>query len=246
MDVPFPITGITAANPPVVKTSSSHGISNGAQVKIVKVVGMTEVNREVFLVASVTATTFELQNLSSVNIDGTGFTAYTSGGEVREMVISVSGIGHLEGETVQILLDGAVHPDKQVISGVVTFDRKGARARIGLGFVYEGETQRFTGGGTSGTDQGELANIKRVVMRLHNTLGLQVGRGSNPTGDDLETIQFREPADPMDQSPPLFSGDKDIPAPGGWTREPTIYFRQDQPLPATVLSIMPRVQSGDR
>ena len=245
LDSPFTITGITAANPPVVTTSAAHGFSNGAQVKIVKVRGMTEVNREAFLVANVTASTFELQDLSSVNIDGTGFTAYVSGGEVREMVISVSGMDHLEGELVQILLDGAVHPDKTVTSGVVTFDRKGARAVIGKQFVYEGETQRFTGGGTQGTDQGELANVKAVVMRLHNTLGLQVGTGSNPTGTALETILFRSPADPMDQSPPLFSGDTKVPVPGSWSREPTVYFRQDQPLPATVLSIMPRVQSGN-
>ena len=246
LDSPFVITNITQADPGIATTSAAHGFSNGNQVRIVEVVGMTEVNRTNFLVANVTSTTFELQDLSSVNVDTTGFTAYSSGGEVRKMVTSVSNLGHLEGETVQILLDGAVHPDKVVSSSSVTFDRPGAKARIGLKYVYEGETQRFTGGGTQGTDQGELANIKRCVIRLQNTLGLQVGTGPNPTGDNLERLLFREPEDPMDQSPPLFSGDKDIPVPGGWGRVPTIYFRQDQPLPATVLSIMPRVESGNR
>lgn len=52
---------------------------------------------------------------------------------------------------------------------------------------------------------------------MHNTLGLSVGTGPNPTGDSLEQLLFREPEDPMDQSPPLFSGDKDVPVPGGPT-----------------------------
>jgi len=147
LDSPFVITNITATDPPVVTTSAAHGFANGKQVKIVEVVGMTEVNRGAFLVASTASTTFELQDLDAVNIDGTGFTAYDSGGEVREMVDTVSGLGHLEGETVQILLDGTVHPDKVVTAGVVTFDRKGAKARVGEGYIYEGETQRFTGGG---------------------------------------------------------------------------------------------------
>ncbi len=62
----------------------------------------------------------------------------------------------------------------------------------------------------------------------------------------IQLLLFREGDDPMDSSPPLFSGDKDIPVPGGWTNEPTIYWEQLEPLPMTVLSIMPRIESGER
>lgn len=68
------ITGITKANPAVV-TSASHGYSNGDTVKIMGVVGMTEVNNKVFTVANVATNTFELQDY-----DSTANTAYTSGG----------------------------------------------------------------------------------------------------------------------------------------------------------------------
>ena len=55
------ITGITQANPAVV-TASSHGYSNGDEVVISGVSGMTEVNGKRFLVADKTTNTFELQD----------------------------------------------------------------------------------------------------------------------------------------------------------------------------------------
>lgn len=73
------ITGATAANP-VVITSTAHGLTNGDKIFISGVAGMTEINEIQYLVAGVTANTFQLQTEASVNVDGTSFTAYTSGG----------------------------------------------------------------------------------------------------------------------------------------------------------------------
>ncbi len=77
------ITGATAANP-VVITSAAHGYSNGEYVWIRDVAGMTELNNLPYIVNNVTTNTFELQNLDSVNVNGTGFTAYTSGGTASQ------------------------------------------------------------------------------------------------------------------------------------------------------------------
>ena len=77
------ITGATQANP-VVITSSGHTFSNGDVIEINGVVGMTQLNGNKYKVANsnTSAGTFELQtNVSSpANVDGTGYTAYTSGG----------------------------------------------------------------------------------------------------------------------------------------------------------------------
>lgn len=69
-----PITGITAANPPVV-TAAAHGFSNGDIVFISGVAGMTQVNNIAFTVANKATNTFELSGIT-----GAGFSAYTSGG----------------------------------------------------------------------------------------------------------------------------------------------------------------------
>lgn len=73
------ITGATQANP-VVITDTAHGYSDGDEVFIDSVVGMTELNSKYYLVANKTANTFELTDIDGNNIDGTGFTAYSSGG----------------------------------------------------------------------------------------------------------------------------------------------------------------------
>lgn len=70
------ITGITAANPPVV-TSVAHGFANGDVVYIDHVQGMTEVNNKSYTVANKTTDTFEL---SGVIVSG--YTAYASGGKL--------------------------------------------------------------------------------------------------------------------------------------------------------------------
>ena len=78
------ISAITKANPAVV-TANSHGYSNGDEVVITAVAGMTEVNGKRFLVADKTTNTFELQDKDGVDINSSGFTTYTSGGVANKV-----------------------------------------------------------------------------------------------------------------------------------------------------------------
>ena len=73
------ITGATAANP-VVITAVAHGFSNGNEVSIASAGGMWQINNRNFLVANAAANTFELTYLDGTPVNGTTFTAYTSGG----------------------------------------------------------------------------------------------------------------------------------------------------------------------
>ena len=78
------ITGITQANPAVV-TSNSHGYSNGDEVVITAVVGMTQVNGKRFLVAGKTTNTFQLTDKDGTNVNSTGYTAYSSAGTANKV-----------------------------------------------------------------------------------------------------------------------------------------------------------------
>ena len=93
------ITGITQANPAVV-TSSSHGYSNGDEIKITSVVGMTEVNNKRFLVAGVTTNTFQLTDKDGDNINSSGYTAYSSAGTANRVYTITS--PYLEAELFDI------------------------------------------------------------------------------------------------------------------------------------------------
>jgi hypothetical protein len=83
------ITGITAANPPVV-TAAAHGFEDGDLVTIYGVSGMTQLNYRTFLVDDKATNTFELQDLSGTDIVGAGYTAYTSGGYAHHRGISLT------------------------------------------------------------------------------------------------------------------------------------------------------------
>ncbi len=78
------ITAVTKANPGVV-TISSHGYSNGDEIFLDNVVGMTELNGRNYKVANVTTNTFTLQDLFGNDINTTNFTTYASGGAVDEI-----------------------------------------------------------------------------------------------------------------------------------------------------------------
>ena len=78
------ITAITKANPGVI-TSNSHGYSNGDEVLITAVVGMTELNGKRFLVASSTTNTFSLTDKDGVAINTTSYTTYSSAGTVNKV-----------------------------------------------------------------------------------------------------------------------------------------------------------------
>jgi hypothetical protein len=73
------ITGVTQADPAVV-SSTSHGYTNGDEVFISGVSGMTELNNRNFKVANVAANTFEITSMSGTDIDSSAYAAYSSGG----------------------------------------------------------------------------------------------------------------------------------------------------------------------
>ena len=153
----------------------------------------------------------------------------------------VSGGDHLEGETVQILADGAVVPDQVVINGTITLDKAASKINYGLGYVSDVETMRIEAGSANGTSQGKIKRINKVTIRFFDTLGAKFG----PNENKLDIIPFRSTSDPMDSAPPRFSGDKEGSFNSGYETEGRVFIRQEQPLPLTVLAIMPKVRTND-
>ena len=248
------ISGATRANP-VVITAASHGLSNSDQIGIFDVTGMVELNGNGYTVANVTANTFELSG-----INGTGYTAYTSGGDIRhaisssaftayvsggvarERATSVSGLDHLEGESVLILAEGATHATKTVSSGAVTLDRPSSKVHIGLSYTSDFQMLRLDVGAQDGTSQGKFVRFHRVIFRFLQMLGGFIG----PDTDNLDEIVLREGGDPMDTPVPLFTGDYEIEWDGAYDGDNHIFYRQTQPLPVTIEAVMPQMHTQDR
>lgn len=242
-DSPVTITGITAANPPVV-TATSHGFSDGDEVLITDVLGMTEVNGNTYTVSNATANTFELQDLEDTpaDIDGSGFTAYVSGGEVRKYVTTVSGAWHLEGESVSILGDGATQAAQTVANGAVTLAEKATTVQLGLNESADGKLLRLEEGAADGTALGKLRKTRRAGFLMHRSMGLKIGYSF----DDLREVVFRTGNDQMDRAVPLFSGIVSEEVESDYDFENQLCWRQADPLPSTILAIMPQMKTEDR
>lgn len=90
---PIATTGVTAANPPVVTVGDSSTLTSGDVVRFHGIVGMTELNGNEYKITVINGTTFSLQDMQGNNVDGTGFTAYSSGGYVTDLSINVVNSG---------------------------------------------------------------------------------------------------------------------------------------------------------
>lgn len=157
-------------------------------------------------------------------------------------VTTVTNLDHLEGETVSILGDGAVFPNAVVTDGSVTISEASSIIHVGLPYSSIMRTMSLEGGSPLGTSQAKVQRINEVRVRLYNSLGLKIG----PSEDKLDVIPFRDSSMPMNQAPTIFSGDKFIHFPSGYLRESKIYALQEQPLPTTILALMPQSEVYDK
>ena len=97
-------------------------------------------------------------------------------------------------------------------------------------------------GAANGTAQGKIKRLTNVILRMHRSLGGNLG----PARDNVETLNFRRPSQPMGSPPPLYSGDSEpIPWRGGYERTARIWYTNDQPLPVTILALMSVVSTQD-
>ena len=148
-------------------------------------------------------------------------------------VSSLSGLWHLEGQTVQILADGAVHPTRVVTAGAITLDSAYSVVHVGLGYVSDAMTLPAAFDGVPAAAQGRTKNINGVAMRVTQTSVVKAG----PTFDDLVENDTRAVSDDYDSPPALRTAELRFDMAPGWNSDGSICVRQDLPLPLTLLSM---------
>jgi hypothetical protein len=142
-----------------------------------------------------------------------------------------SGLGHLEGETVSILGDGAVFPQQVVTGGAVTIDTDVSKAHIGLPITADFQTlpmaveaQAFA--------QGRTKNVNKVFLRVYQSGGIKAG----PALDALREFPART-SEVFGSPPDLRTGECEIMLDPQWDDGGQVYVRQSDPLPLTVVSM---------
>ncbi len=164
-----------------------------------------------------------------------GDVSLTVTGHAQRVIKTMTGLDHLDDKTVDVLADGAAHPQKTVSSGSITLERYANKVHAGLN--YESHLQPM-----ELETRGKKVRIAKILIRFYETLGCKAG----PDEDNLETLIFRKGSDPMDSPPPLFTGEKETPGwKGGYEDEGNVLIVQDQPLPLTVLALIAEMQTSE-
>mgnify|MGYP003145733918 FL=1 len=156
-------------------------------------------------------------------------------------VTSISGLGHLEGESVTVLADGGVVSNKTVSSGAITLTNGAREVKVGLGYSATMKTMNLEPGGEYGTSQGKTGRIDKVIWRLHETVNLKAGPSSSMT----DVIPFRKTTDPI-HALKAKSGDFEMLFPGHYEKEKQVYALSSDPLPCTILGMMVHMMTSVR
>ena len=199
---------------------------------IVLVDGATLYRCNIVSTSSRTVATVKLDKSLPASLRNTAITTY----EVARNVIS--GITWLEGKTVSILADGAVHPQKVVSNGSITLDQASSVVHIGL--PYDSDLQSLPLAlQAEAFGQGRVKNLNHVYIRVLESSGIFAG----PSADKLVEAKQRT-TEPYGSPPNLKTEDIKIMLTPTWQDNGQLFVRQSDPLPLTVVGLTLEVAIG--
>ena len=146
---------------------------------------------------------------------------------------SISGLSHLEGQTVAVLNNGAVESNKTVSSGSITLTNSTTKCHVGLPFTAELESVNVEPKSQYGTTQGKRGRIDKVIFRLFETVGLKAG----PASSSVDVVPFRTTTSTMSATEPK-TGDYTFLMPATYTTENKLYVKSDTAQACTISAIM--------
>lgn len=155
-------------------------------------------------------------------------------------VSTLSGLDHLEGKTVSILVDGAVHPQRVVENGSISLDVEGSKIHVGLPITADLQTLPVAAPLQDGSfGQGRFKNINKLWLRVHRSSGIWVG----PNADQLTEAKQRT-TEPYGSPPRLKSEEISIMVSPSWGDSGQVFIRQADPLPLTVVGLTMEIALG--
>lgn len=159
-------------------------------------------------------------------------------------ITKVQSLNHLAGMEVDVLVDGGTHPRRTVNQvGEIDLVAPATKVHVGLPFRSVLSPMPIEAGAARGTSQGKTKRIPFVGVRVHESLGFKIG----PSLAKLSRTKTRDSGQPSGSAPPLFTGDIAVDGfDGNWGEDAPLYLVQDDPLPMTVLALMPEVVTNER
>jgi hypothetical protein len=153
---------------------------------------------------------------------------------------AITGLDHLEGETVTVLNNGAVESTKTVSSGAITLTNATTKCHVGLAYNSELESVNVEPKSQYGTTQGKRGRIDKCIFRVFETVGLKAG----PTSSSVDVVPFRTTTSTMSATTPK-TGDYTFLMPASYSTENKLYVKSDTPHPCTISAIMIQMSTYD-
>jgi hypothetical protein len=149
---------------------------------------------------------------------------------------AITGLDHLEGESVYALADGLVQGPFTVASGAITLDTAANRVHVGLKYNADYESLDCP----PGEGKTRVKAIREAWVEVEASAGrIQAGE----TFDGLETWSGDE-ADEAEAVDGLVTGQIHIPTISTWNHGGRVCVRQSDPLPCTILAVARDVEYG--
>ena len=162
----------------------------------------------------------------------------------------LTGLQHLEGATVSLLVDGSVQEPREVVDGSVTLDQPvdaGTLCLVGLPYECELKTLRLDMGEPS--VQGKRKKVSRLNMMVQDSRGLQISPARERANGEIIFDQYVEVKERSTQNYgapiPLRTGIESLLIKPQWQVDGMLALKQAYPLPATVLALIPWIVVGD-
>lgn len=152
---------------------------------------------------------------------------------------TISGLDHLEGETVSILADGAVRAQQVVTGGAIELDISASVVQVGLPITADLQTLPLAMQIDGAFGQGRAKNINKVWLRVFESSGIFAG----PSLDRLKEYKQRT-GEPYDTPPAFKTAEIQLSLSPSWSDGGQIYIRQSDPLPLTIVSMSLEVALG--
>jgi len=152
---------------------------------------------------------------------------------------SVSGLGHLEGETVCVLADG-IKGEYVVSSGVITLSIPADTVIVGLPVVSEFEPLDLEVTYKGGSTYGKRKQLYQSKLMLHKSLGGSIAYDS----ESYQELIYHTAGEAMDGSIPLKSGYSEVFAEGGHSRQKFWRIKHAEPYPFTLQAVIQSFTMG--
>lgn len=159
---------------------------------------------------------------------------------------TISGLDHLEGKQVVALADGNVVRNLTVTGGSITLQNAASKVHVGLPYEAALKTLDLDLGEVRGlgTVQGRKKSVSNVTLRVERTRGIWLG-ADDYTRDSGKMIEYKQRStENWNEAIQAYTGDLSLTMMPTWRDGGNVVVKQFDPLPMTILAVMPDVTLG--